>query len=225
MKRSEINGAIKKAEGFFKTNGFHLPPWLSWSPDEWKSVERTAIEEIILNRLGWDVTDMGSGDFTNRGLTLITIRNGGPANMKKTYAEKIMFVLENQETPFHYHKSKIEDIINRGGGTLVLELYHHDESDHFTQNPVTVSIDGVKKTFGPGEEVRLNPGESISLEQDVFHRFYAENGGGPVMAGEVSAVNDDATDNYFYEALPRYPSIEEDEPPYRLLCNEYDRFL
>lgn len=225
MKRSEINRAIKMAEDFFKKQGFNLPPWVSWKPDEWKDVERNGVEEIIQNRLGWDVTDMGSGNFVNRGLTLITIRNGGPANTKKNYAEKIMFILENQETPFHYHKSKIEDIINRGGGTLILELFHHDESDHFIQNSVTVSIDGVTKTFAPGEKVRLNPGESISLEQGVFHRFYAEKGNGPVMAGEVSAVNDDATDNYFYEAIPRYPSIEEDEEPYRILCNEYDRYL
>ena len=33
--------------------------------------------------------------------------------------------------------------------------------------------------------------------------------------------NDDNTDNRFYEPLGRFPEIEEDEPPYRLLCTEY----
>ena len=33
--------------------------------------------------------------------------------------------------------------------------------------------------------------------------------------------NDDANDNRFYEELGRFPKIEEDEEPYRLLCNEY----
>ena len=39
--------------------------------------------------------------------------------------------------------------------------------------------------------------------------------------GEVSMCNDDNCDNRFYEPLGRFPTIEEDEPPYRLLCNEY----
>ena len=33
--------------------------------------------------------------------------------------------------------------------------------------------------------------------------------------------NDDENDNRFYEPIGRFPTIEEDEPAYRLLCNEY----
>ena len=225
MKRSEINREIRKAEDFFREQGFNLPPWLSWFPEDWKKTDKSSVQEILENRLGWDVTDMGSGDFLKRGLVLITIRNGGPASLGKPYAEKLMLVQENQETALHYHASKIEDIINRGGGVLILELYTHDEKGELTESPVTVSIDGIRKTFGPGEKVRLLPGESICLEQHVFHRFYAEAGSGMVMAGEVSAVNDDETDNYFYEELPRYPAVEEDEEPYRVLCNEYEKYF
>ena len=36
-----------------------------------------------------------------------------------------------------------------------------------------------------------------------------------------SQCNDDETDNRFYEKVGRFPEIEEDEAPYRLLCNEY----
>jgi D-lyxose ketol-isomerase len=37
----------------------------------------------------------------------------------------------------------------------------------------------------------------------------------------VSTVNDDAHDNRFLEELPRFPGIEEDAAPVRLLCTEY----
>ena len=43
------------------------------------------------------------------------------------------------------------------------------------------------------------------------------------LIGEVSMCNDDDNDNYFYESVGRFPEIEEDEKPYRLLCNEYDK--
>ena len=49
----------------------------------------------------------------------------------------------------------------------------------------------------------------------------AEKGSGKVLIGEVSKVNDDNCDNRFYEDMGRFPIIEEDKAPYRLLCNEY----
>ena len=36
-----------------------------------------------------------------------------------------------------------------------------------------------------------------------------------------SRPNDDSNDNRFNPPVGRFPAIEEDEPPYRLLCNEY----
>ena len=42
-----------------------------------------------------------------------------------------------------------------------------------------------------------------------------------MLIGEVSAVNDDKTDNCFAEKMGRFPKIEEDEPALHLLCNEY----
>ena len=61
----------------------------------------------------------------------------------------------------------------------------------------------------------------------MTHSFWAEKGSGTVLAGEVSMVNDDSTDNCFVlekEAL-RYDPVEEDEKPYRLLCAEYAKWL
>jgi D-lyxose ketol-isomerase len=69
--------------------------------------------------------------------------------------------------------------------------------------------------------VTLNPGESISIPPYMYHDFEVKTGSGPVLIGEVSQCNDDNTDNRFYEKIGRFPVIEEDEAPYRLLCNEY----
>ena len=43
-----------------------------------------------------------------------------------------MIVEENQETPMHFHWSKMEDIINRGGGNLVIELFRSDRNEGFS---------------------------------------------------------------------------------------------
>lgn len=58
-------------------------------------------------------------------------------------------------------------------------------------------------------------------QSGLYHDFNVEAGTGAVLIGEVSQCNDDNTDNRFYKKMGRFPTIEEDEPPYRLLCNEY----
>jgi D-lyxose ketol-isomerase len=175
--------------------------------------------------LGWDLTDFGSGDFHKCGLILFTIRNGNPLRDKKIYAEKAMIVEEMQETPMHFHWKKMEDIINRGGGNLVIELYNSDEREGFSAKDVVLKIDGISRTVQPGGAVTLKPGESICLEQGVYHRFNGEKGKGKVLVGEVSAVNDDSNDNRFYEPVGRFPDIIEDEKPLHLLASDYSKYL
>jgi D-lyxose ketol-isomerase len=224
MKRSKINQILNNAKAFMTESHFILPPWAYWSVADWKANKEDA-SEIIENMLGWDITDFGSGDFYSRGLLLFTIRNGKLNVDKKPYAEKIMIVEENQETPMHYHWSKMEDIINRGGGNLVIELYNSTPDNKFDTTPVRYKKDGVKGVVEAGGKVILTPGESICLEQGMYHRFYGEAGKGKVLVGEVSTVNDDASDNCFYEPVGRFPVIEEDEQPLHLLVSDYSRFL
>jgi D-lyxose ketol-isomerase len=224
MKRSEINQIMKNAKAFMAEKQFILPPWAYWSVEDWQK-SRQGASEITENMLGWDITDFGSGDFYRRGLFLFTIRNGKLGVDKKPYAEKIMIVEENQETPMHYHWLKMEDIINRGGGNLVIELYNSTPDSKFDTTPVTLKTDGITRTVSPGGKVVLTPGESICLEQGMYHRFYGEPGKGRVLVGEVSAVNDDASDNCFHEPVGRFPVIEEDESPLHLLVSDYSRFL
>ena len=83
--------------------------------------------------------------------------------------------------------------------------------------------DGRTYTVPAGTQIRLTPGESIHVQQFLYHDFSVEEGTGPVLLGEVSQCNDDNTDNRFHPPMGRFPEIEEDEPPYRLLCNEYPK--
>jgi D-lyxose ketol-isomerase len=224
MKRSEINQIIKNAKDFMASRNFILPPFAYWSLDDWKKHKADA-QEIIDCMLGWDITDFGSGDFHHRGLFLFTLRNGRYKIDKKPYAEKIMIVEENQETPVHYHWYKMEDIINRGGGNLVIELYNSGKNNEILDTPVTVKVNSIVTHLKPGEKLILTPGQSICMEQGLYHRFYGEEGKGLVLVGEVSAVNDDAHDNCFYESLGRFPVIDEDEAPLHLLVSDYEKFL
>ena len=224
MKRSEINAVIKEFEALLEQHRFALPPYLSFTAQEWAD-KGHAYDEIRDNMLGWDVTDYGMGRFQELGLALITLRNGNVKNPKysKPYAEKIMMLMEGQVSPMHFHWSKMEDIINRGGNDVLFKLYNADrETGALAGTDVEISQDGCRRTIPAGGAVLLKPGESLTLEPYCYHQFsIPQNGRGPALIGEVSMCNDDNTDNRFLEPLGRFPAIEEDEPPYRLLCNEY----
>ena len=62
MKRSEINRVIREMEELIGRIGFALPPFCSWTPEEWKQ-KGHEYDEIRDNMLGWDITDYGLGDF------------------------------------------------------------------------------------------------------------------------------------------------------------------
>ncbi len=224
MKRSEINAVIRRFETLLETYRFALPPYLYFTKEEWQNKGRE-YDEIRDNMLGWDVTDYGMGTYETLGLALITLRNGNVKNPKyaKPYAEKIMMVEEGQISPMHFHWNKMEDIINRGGNDVIFRLYNADrESELLADTDVKVYRDGRCYTVSAGSEVVIKPGESLTLEPYCYHEFRVPaNGRGAALIGEVSMCNDDNTDNRFLETLGRFPAIEEDEPVYRLLCNEY----
>ncbi len=224
MKRSTINNLIKENVAFLEKMNFKLPPFAFWTPAEWAD-KGAEYDEIRDNMLGWDITDFGSGDFDKVGLFLFTIRNGNIHNPKynKTYAEKLLIVNENQVTPYHFHWHKAEDIINRGGGNLVVKLYNSTEDEKFADTPVTVNVDGHEYQIEAGGIVILKPGESITMQRGQYHSFWGEPGKGKVLVGEVSMVNDDNADNRFYEPAGRFPKIEEDEPVLYYLCSEYPK--
>ena len=224
MKRSEINRALKRMEEMIREYRTSLPDFCQFTPEEWQT-KGHEFDEVRDNMLGWDITDYGLGRFQEIGFSLITLRNG---NMKmadrypKSYAEKLLYLEEGQYAPMHFHWAKMEDIINRAGGTVLIRVYNSQADESIDrESPVTVHVDGREQTVPAGTQVRLKPGQSITITPLLYHDFTVEPGGGPVLLGEVSQVNDDSSDNRFEPPMGRFPTIEEDEPPYRLLCNEY----
>ena len=229
MKRSEINAAIRKAKKRLAEYKISLPMFGHWTCEIWaKNIDK--ISRIKERMLGWDVTDFGSGDFSRCGAVLFTVRNGdkNDPEARAPYAEKYIILSDEtqQEIPLHYHIEKTEDIINRGGGILMVQLYHKTEDGELDQNrPVEVWMDAVRQEVPAGGIVEVMPGNSITLEPYVYHRFYARRDAGLLIVGEVSKVNDDNCDNVFYRPSDRFCGIEEDEATIHPLVNEYEKVV
>lgn len=225
MKRSEINCSIRWVEELCKKHHITLPDFSRFasSKEEMKKLER---ENIVKAMLGWDITDFGSGDFSRCGAVLFTVRNGNiyDSNVGTPYAEKYIFLKDGkeQEIPMHYHINKTEDIINRAGGILCVQVYARGEDGKPDQNQsVILYRDGERYQAKAGEVIEISNGNSITLTPYVYHRFYTKTGTGDLIIGEVSKINDDNLDNVFAKPQERFCAIEEDEAIYRLLVNEY----
>ena len=227
MKRSRINEIMAEADEMIRSYGFVLPPWAYWTPEEFKARAADA-QAVIDARCGWDITDYGAGRYDEMGLFLFTLRNGRLADLQRgggmCYAEKLLISKQDQLSPMHTHVIKAEDIINRGGATLVVELFGSDDKGGFAEDVGgAVWCDGIRREFAPGEKLRLAPGESVTLRPGDWHAFWGD--GGDVLIGEVSTVNDDETDNVFLEPIGRFSEIEEDEAPLHLLVSDYGNWL
>ena len=227
MKRSDINKIMRNAIQFLSNQNFYLPPFAYWKLEDWKS-KGDEIQEIFDVHLGWDITDYGGGDFSKMGLVHFTIRNGNTERKLKEgkdYCEKIMIVEQDQTLPMHLHNSKMEDIINRGGGVLMVQLYNSTQENEFTDTDMSISIDGEVREVKPGGIFEITPGESITIPSRLFHKFWAKEKHGDVLIGEISRINDDKDDNFYYDKVGRFPAIEEDEEPLYLLVSDYGKFL
>jgi len=227
MKRSQINKAIEHAVNMLEKERLKLPQFAYWSVDEWKkrTNELGNIQKIML---GWDVTDFGLGDFEKKGAVLFTIRNGHwqDENAGTPYAEKLIFLKDEhpQEITYHFHRAKTEDIINRGGGILELQLYHsHPDDSLDDESDIHVKMDGFIRKFPAGSIIEIEKGGSITLQPGLYHRFCPKKGCGDLIIGEVSSINDDTKDNIFLNPSDRFVDIIEDEPTAYLLCNEYQK--
>lgn len=228
MKRSHVNDIIAESDAFMKSFGFTLPPFAYWSPEQLNVRVRSDSPTIFDARLGWDITDYGKGRFDQLGLVLFTLRNGNAANLTTgqgmVYAEKLMITAKDQVNPLHRHAVKTEDIINRGGGALVLQMYNsRPDGSVDEESDVVVATDARLRTLKAGDLLKLKAGESVTLLPGNWHAFWAE--GADVLMGEVSTVNDDLTDNYFREPVGRFSAIEEDASPTHLLVSDYDTWL
>ena len=124
MKRSQINSSIETAMEVFNKLGLNLPPFAFWTADEWDKKGKE-VDEIRKAGIGWDVTDFGQNNFELIGRMLFTLRNAyrqEDGNFTKVYAEKFILDPPNQHAPLHFHYSKMEDIINRAGGNILIKF-------------------------------------------------------------------------------------------------------
>ncbi|AFO91636.1 D-lyxose/D-mannose family sugar isomerase [Phaeobacter inhibens] len=225
MQRSTVNDLIREGDAFLRSFGFRLPPFAYWTPEEMAINDHKVIVE---RGMGWDVTDYGQGRFDEMGLFLFTLRNGQVKDIEARrgmlYAEKLLISRKDQLSPMHRHMLKAEDIINRGGGKLILELFAGQPDGSIDrESDVSVPVDGQSKTLPAGGKLSLEPGESVTLLPGVWHAFWGE--GGDVLIGEVSTVNDDKTDNEFEMDIGRFANVEEDENPIHLLVSDYESYL
>ena len=222
LKRSAINRSIDAARAFFGDVGLPLPPWADWSPQDWATAG-AEYDEVRTVRLGWDVTDFGSGDLEHVGRTIFTLRNGrhNDPGHPKTYAEKAMCLFPRQASVIHCHRHKREDIICRHGPGVDIQLWQATPEGGLAEGGLTVSVDGCATAMQAGETSRLACGQSICVPPLVYHRFWGA-GDSPTLSMEVSSVCDDLTDNLFLDDGERFPAIDEDEPRRWVLCSEYD---
>lgn len=230
MKRSEINQSIEIAKRIFNSLNLKLPPFAYWTTEKWHDNAKNA-DGIRKAMLGWDITDFGQNNFSTLGRALFTLRNGyrkKDGSYTQCYAEKLILDPPNQAPPLHFHKSKMEDIINRGSGNILIRLFWADAKGKCSNEKFSVQIDGVYQECKPDTVVRLTPGQSINIPPYLIHQFWGEqctgievDGVRYSVSGEVSSVCDDWNDNIFLMDVERFPEIEEDVPRIHYLCNEY----
>lgn len=206
MKRSEINRWINYSLKYFKKNKFYLPEWSEWKLSRWKK-NRILAKKICKLQLGWDITDFGRNFFSEEGLILFSLRNGNKYNKRGIqYAEKLLLMIPGQKIPFHFHKLKKEDIINKYGGNLELFFYKKKI------NSIEIYIDQQKKIIDSFKKIKIGIGQSVYIPPNLIHSFRVPKKNKiPLIIGEVSSINDDNNDNFFPKKNIRFSKIIEDQ--------------
>ena len=223
MKRSQINAAIDLAQRALREYGVRLPGYAYWSPEDWRNAG-PEYARVTRNGLGWAVTDFGQGDFDRMGITMFDVRNGNVERLEEgtPYGEKIFVLKAGQRLPYHFHWKKTEDIISYHGGTLMIQLYNAREDETMDESsPGVAWFDGVRRTFEAGEVFEIPHGCSVTITPKLYHRFWAKDGAGVLIGGEISTISVPKTDNRFGGNARRFVPIEEDEAPRHLLNIDY----
>jgi len=233
VKRSEINATLLLARDFFEAYRFKLPKWAAWSPVNWdySGEEMQAIKDC---QLGWDVTDFAQGNFSEQGMTSFMLRNGAPSlepppdhapqEAKRHYSEKIMLVQLHQTLPLLALKHRTQDLINRGGGDLVVQVYlSTTEYELDEKKRVPLQVNGIAYNVKAGGIVRLVSGDGLTLQPATYYKYWAEKAS--CIVGAISTTCDETNDYLFFDPnCQRFPSIEPDESPLHLLHYEYPDF-
>jgi putative MATE family efflux protein len=190
-----------------------------WTPDQFKA--------RIDARCGWDITDYGQGRFDEMGLFLFTLRNGRLADLQRgggmCYAEKLLISGRTSCRPMHTHVIKAEDIINRGGATLVVELYGSDDKGASPPTRAAWSVRRDRARPMARREAEARPGRKRHADAGRLARLL---GRGRRRADRRGLDRQRRRDRqHLREPIGRFAEIEEDEAPTHLLVSDYDRWL
>jgi len=225
MRRSFIDRRIDAMCELCERHHVNLPPFALWDLAQYRARPASA-KRIREAGLGWNVVEFRPGAFAVEGLSIFTLRMGDWRSLAtgrgRLYAEKVLMAEDCQRTPHHFHIVKTEDIVNRGGGRFIVELFKVNAAGERIDERFQAIKDVETLDLAPGARVSLEPGESLTLEPFIAHAFWAE--GGVTLAGEVSLANDDATDNYFLPPLAPFPPIEEDAPMRYITVRDHAMF-
>ena len=149
MQRSEVNRLQREALALFAEHRFALPPFATWSEAEWRNNPEAA-RYCLAHQMGWDITDFGSNDFPRRGLVDLLRQERPPGRRdEKPYAEKLLVVREEQETPYHHHRIKMEDIIVPRRRQPDPRARTTTRTARSRETPVTVMVDGTRPRARP----------------------------------------------------------------------------
>jgi hypothetical protein len=179
VKRSFIDSRIDRMLDLCSRYGVALPPFALWRDADFRSSPDAA--RLIAERgMGWNVVEFKPGLFAREGLTLFTLRMGDWRELRagrgRLYGEKAILAEDDQRAPHHYHEVKTEDIVNRGGARFVVELFKVDAHGAPLKQRFRALKDVSVLDLGPGDRVRLEPGESLTLVPFIAHAFRAEGG-------------------------------------------------
>ncbi len=220
MKRSQINNLIDRALNSFTATTFICRHGRSGTPTNGKPwvKKQTKLESTVWD--GWSAI-LAAMISTKKDFCYLSCAMGfcKTTVLKQRSSTLKMFVVQpEQVTPWHFHWMKTEDLINRGGGRLEVELaWAADDEKSFDEREVRVQVDGITKIIPSGGKLILEPGESVTLPPKLCHQFCGHKGDKTVLAGEISSLNDDTKDNCFMgKTVDRTPIIEDEAPRYSL---------
>ena len=227
MKRSRINEILREGDAFIRSFGYVMPPFAYWSPEELRARKPRAS-----SRRGSAGTSPTTGktSSTNSACSCSQSRNGRAEDLARgqgmLYAEKIMISRKNQLSPMHRHVVKAEDIINRGGGKLVLELFMPDAEgniDHAGRG-ARCRADGVMRKLPRRRASEARAGRKRDASAG---RVAWILGRGRRCADRRSFDGQRRSDRQYLPRPDRHasPQIEEDEAPLHLLVSDYDSWL
>jgi hypothetical protein len=104
----------------------------------------------------------------------------------------------------------------------MIQLYNaRDDETMDETSPGHVYRDGVRYPFAAGQVFEIAHGASLTITPKLYHRFWAKDGAGVLVGGEISTISVPKTDNRFGGNARRFVPIEEDEPARWLLNIDY----